>query len=210
MLLEGEAVLAGGLGRDADEESGSFSELSVEVAPGFEFGDAVGIPAATEEVDDDGAEGEEVGGVDELVGEGVLKGEGRSLRSDLQDAVLDAGIEEVFGRSFRDGETLGLDEGAGVLGDAVETVLQRDVESSSHTYIIAAISVVTPLAFGSWQEMAVAADFVATVLVWLALLAAGELFISVSKVTRRWKPCSRAVLLPGTVFVGSSPARMKP
>ena len=41
----------------------------------------------------------------------------------LEDAVFDAGVEEVFGRSFRDGETLGLDKCAGVLGNAIESVL---------------------------------------------------------------------------------------
>ena len=108
-------------------------------APGFEFGDAVGVPAAAEEVDDEGAEGEEVSGADGFAGEGVLEGEGRSLRSAFQGAVLDAGVEEVFGRLFGDGETLGLDEGAGVLGDAIELILERDVESGGHRSIIAAV-----------------------------------------------------------------------
>ena len=125
VLLEGEVVLARGLGGDGDEECAALAELGVEVAPGFEFGDAVGVPAAAEEVDDEGAEGEEIGGVDGLFGEGVFEGEGGGLRSSLQDAVFDAGVEEVFGGLFGDGETFGLDEGAGVLGDAVELVLQR-------------------------------------------------------------------------------------
>ena len=37
-----------------------------------------------------------------------------------------------------------------------------------------------------------------------------RLFISCSSFTSRSNPCSRAVLLPGTVLAGSSPARMKP
>src|ERR1700677_2664400 len=61
VLLEGEVVLAAGLGRDADEDCTIPAQLGVQVAPGFEFGDAVGVPAAAEEVDDEGAEGEEVG-----------------------------------------------------------------------------------------------------------------------------------------------------
>jgi hypothetical protein len=142
VLLEGEVVLAGGLGRDADEKGTHLAELGVEIAPGFELRDAVGVPAAAEEVEDEGAEGEEIRGADGLVGEGVLEGEVRSLRADAQDAVFDAGVEEVFGRSFGDGETFGLDEGAGVLGDAVEPVLERDIERGSHNYIIAAIAVV--------------------------------------------------------------------
>jgi len=60
VLLEGEVVLAGGLGGDGDEECAALAELGVEFAPGFEFGDAVGAPAAAEEVDDQWAEGEEV------------------------------------------------------------------------------------------------------------------------------------------------------
>jgi hypothetical protein len=123
VLLEGEVVLTGGLGRDGDEEAPTFAEIGVKVAPRFQFSDAVGVPTAAEEVDDEGAEGEEVCGVDRPVREGVLQGEGRSLLSDLQDAVLDAGVEEVCGRFFRDGETLGLDKCAGVLGNAIESVL---------------------------------------------------------------------------------------
>ncbi len=82
VLLEGEVVLASGLGGDGDEDGASLAELRVEVAPGFEFGDAVGVPAAAEEVDDERAEGEEVGGVDGLVRESVFESEGRRLRSD--------------------------------------------------------------------------------------------------------------------------------
>jgi hypothetical protein len=123
VLLEGEVVLASGLGRDGDEEGPTFAEICVEVAPGFEFGDAIGVPTAAEEVDDEGSQSEEVCGVDGLLRDGVFKGEGRSLCSNLHDPVLDAGVEEVCGRFLGDGETLGLDEGAGVLGDAIESVL---------------------------------------------------------------------------------------
>ncbi len=132
VLLEGEVVLAGGLGGDGDEERVASAEFGLEVAPGFEFGDAVGVPAAAEEVDDEGAEGEEVGGVDGFVGAGVFEGEGRGLGADLQDAVFDAGVEEVGGGLFGDGEALGLDEGSGVLGDAVELVLQRLFGAGGH------------------------------------------------------------------------------
>jgi hypothetical protein len=123
VLLEGEVILARGLGGDGDEEDTALAELRVEVAPGFQFGDTVRAPAAAEEVDDEWAEGEEVSGTDGLVRESVFKGEGRSLCSDLQDTVLDAGVEEICGCFFGDCETLGLHEGAGVLGDAVELVL---------------------------------------------------------------------------------------
>jgi hypothetical protein len=123
VLLEGEVVLAGGLGRDGDEERAAAAEVRAEVTPGFEFGDAVGVPAAAEEADYERAEGYEVDGADGFVGARVFEGEGRGLGSGFEDAVFDASVEEVFGCFFGDGETFGLDEGAGVLGDAVELVL---------------------------------------------------------------------------------------
>ena len=57
MLVEGEAVLASSLRRDSDEDGAAFAEIGVKVAPGFEFRDAVWIPAPTKEVDDKRAEG---------------------------------------------------------------------------------------------------------------------------------------------------------
>jgi hypothetical protein len=125
VLLEGKAVLTCGLGRDGYKKSTEFAEFGVQIAPGFQLGDAVGIPTTAEEVEDERAEGEKVGGADGLAGAGVFEGEGRGLRSDLQDAVFDAGIEEFFGRFFGDDKALGLNEGAGVLGDAIELVLER-------------------------------------------------------------------------------------
>ncbi len=53
-----------------------------------------------------------------FAGAGVLQGEGRGLSAGWEDAVLDAGGEELG-----DGEALGLDEGASILGDAVELLL---------------------------------------------------------------------------------------
>src|SRR3984957_715852 len=85
-------------------------------------------------------------------------------------------------------------------------------------YFIVAISVGV-LESSSWQDIAGAEDFfAATVLLGEALLAIGELFISLIRVTRRVKPSWGAFLLasaiPGVVlpvgWVGSSPARMKP
>jgi hypothetical protein len=209
VLLESEAVLASGLGRNGDEESTTLAQIRVEVAPGFKFSDTVGIPTAAEEVDDERAEGEEVGGTDRFVGEGVFECEGWSLRPGFQDEVLDTSVEEIFGRLFGDRETFGLDECTGVLRDAVELVLERDVNSGSHNYIIAAVCLLSLELFSLWHETVVP-DFWATALSWLVLVATLADFISLIRVTRRLKPCSRAVLLPGTVLVGSSPARMKP
>ena len=124
MLLEGEVVLAGGLGGYGDEEGAAFADVGVEIAPGFELGDAVGVPSSPEEVDDERTDGEEIAGGDGFAFESLFESEGWSLLSDLQDAVFDAGVEEVCSRLFGDGQALGLDEGAGVLGDAVQLVLK--------------------------------------------------------------------------------------
>ena len=61
VLLESESVLTGGLRGYGDEDGAALAEVGVQIAPGFEFGDAVRIPTATEEFDDERAEGEEVG-----------------------------------------------------------------------------------------------------------------------------------------------------
>ena len=123
VLLEGEVVLARGLGGDGYEEGSTAADLGLEFAPGFELGDAVGTPAASEEVDDEGAEGQEVFGADWLAGDGVLEGEGRGLCAGFEDAVFDAGGQEFGGGLLGDGEALGLDQLTGVGGDGVELVL---------------------------------------------------------------------------------------
>src|SRR3984885_2465230 len=61
VLFERESVLTSGLRGYGDEDGAALAEVGVQIAPGFEFGDAVGIPTATEEVDDERAEGEEIG-----------------------------------------------------------------------------------------------------------------------------------------------------
>ena len=52
------------------------------------------------------------------------EGELRGLCAGFEDAVFDAGVEEVYDGLFGDGEALGLDEGASVLGDGVEFFLK--------------------------------------------------------------------------------------
>lgn len=123
VLAGGEVGLALGLGGDADDEGAALAEAGVEVTPGFELGDAVGAPAATEEVDDEGAEGEEIGGANDFAGE-VGEGEGGCLGAYGKDAVLDTGGKELFDGAFADGEAFGLDQGAGLSGDFVELVLE--------------------------------------------------------------------------------------
>ena len=127
---EGDGVLGGGevalalvLGRDADDEGAAFAECGVEVAPGFELGDAVGAPAAAEEIDDEGAEGEEVGGAHDVTGE-VGQGEAGCGGADGEQAIFDAGAEELFDGALTDGEAVWLDQGAGLGGDLVELVLK--------------------------------------------------------------------------------------
>ncbi len=121
VLGGGEVGLALGLGGDADHHRTALAEAGIEVAPGFELGDAIGAPAAAEEVDDEGAEGEQVGGANDFAGE-VGESEGGRLGSDGEDAVLNAGSEELLDGAFADGEALGLDQGSGLGGDFVELV----------------------------------------------------------------------------------------
>ena len=124
VVLDGEVVLAGELGGDGDKEGAAIADGGEGGLPGLEFGDAVGAPAATEEVDDEWADGEKVGGTDELAVDGVGKREGRGRRTDGQDAVFDAGGEEFVHGGIGDGEAIGLDERAGLGGDVVELGLE--------------------------------------------------------------------------------------
>ena len=66
VLLDEEIVLARELRADGDEQRAAFANFRVERLPGFEFGDAVGAPAAAEKIDDEWAEGEEVVRADEF------------------------------------------------------------------------------------------------------------------------------------------------
>ncbi len=142
VLIAHKDILPGGLRGDGDQKRTTTTKLAVEIAPGLEFRDAVRAPAATEEFEYDGAKSDEVGRVDLFAGAGVGKRKRRRLRAGLEDAVFNTGCEEFSHRLLGEGEAFGLDEGAGVLGDAVELVLQRGFQESSHTYIIAATSVV--------------------------------------------------------------------
>ena len=115
--------MARGLRRDRYEEGSAAAYLGLKFAPGLEFGDAVGAPAAAEEVDYEGAEGEEVFGANGLAGDGVLEGEGRGQRAGFEDAVFDAGGQQLRRGPLGDSEALGLDELASVGCDGVELVL---------------------------------------------------------------------------------------
>jgi hypothetical protein len=123
VLAGGEVALALGLRGDADDQGAAFAEGGIEVAPGFELGDAVGAPAAAEEIDDEGTEGEQVGGADDAAGE-IGQRERGCAGADGEDAVFTSGAEELFDGALADGEALGLDQGAGLGGDLVELVLE--------------------------------------------------------------------------------------
>ena len=139
VLLDEEVVLARELRGDGDEQrAGSAvfgrAEFGIDGLPGFELGDAVGTPAAAEEVEDDGAEGEEIGRADEFGGSGVrwvercggggLESEGGRGRADGEDAGFDAGGEQVVDGGVGDGEAVGLEQRAGARGDGVELGLE--------------------------------------------------------------------------------------
>lgn len=124
VVLDGEVVLAGELRGDGDKEGSAIADGGEGRLPGLEFRDAVGAPAATEEVDDEWADGEEVGGTDELAIDGVGKREGRGRRTDGQDTVFDARGEEFVHGGIGDGEAVRLDERAGLCGDVVELGLE--------------------------------------------------------------------------------------
>lgn len=132
VVLHGEVVLAGKLGGDGDEQSSSLADGREGGLPGFELGHAVGTPAAAEEVNDERADRENVGGFDELATDGVREFEGRGGRADGEDVVFDAGGEEVANGAVGDGEALGLDESAGLGGDVVEFGLE--ISGVRHLY----------------------------------------------------------------------------
>ena len=134
VVLRGEVVLAGELGGDRDQECSLFADLGERGLPSFELGHAVGAPAASEEDDDERADGEEVrgvhqpgvggGGVGEGGGCGVGEVEAGGGGAVGEDAVFDAGGEEVLHGGVGDGETAGLDQSAGLGGDVVELALE--------------------------------------------------------------------------------------
>jgi len=123
VLAGGEVGLALGLRRDANDQGAALAEGGIEVAPGFELGDAVGAPAAAEEIDDEGPEGEQVSGADGAAGE-VGQGEFGGRGADGEDAFFAAGAEQLLDGAFADGKAFGLDQGAGLGSDFVELVLK--------------------------------------------------------------------------------------
>jgi hypothetical protein len=132
VVLDGEVVLTDKLRADGDEQRTPgagiifpvFPHFFIELLPCFELGHTVGAPAAAEEFDDDGRDGEEVFGADGLLGDGVLQREGWSGGADREDTVFDAGGKELLDGGVGDGEALWLDELAGLRGDVVKLGLE--------------------------------------------------------------------------------------
>src|ERR1039457_2743360 len=204
VLLQGEVVVAPGLRRDRDEKRSHAADLSVEIAPDFELGDAVGTPAAAEELDHQRTERKQVGRVDLLAGKRIGQRELRRLRASAKNAAFDAGSEEFRGLSFRDGQPLRLNQGARILRNAVEFVLQRWDRGPGHgfhTYIIAAMSAIAPCSpslavAASWHDTAATAAFAGVdppPAGFCGGFALAALLLPSSE-TRRLKPSSQAFL----------------
>ena len=134
MVLNGEVVLARKLGGDGDQQSALFADSGEGGLPGLKLGHAVRAPASAEEDDDERADAEQVCGVNEAgigggcVGErggrGVGEVKGGCGGAYGKDAIFDAGEEEGLYGFVGDGETAGLDQGAGLGGDVVEFGLE--------------------------------------------------------------------------------------
>lgn len=131
VALDGEVVLADELRRDGDQQRAALAELGIEGLPGFELRHAVGAPAAAEELDDQRAEREQVGGANGFA-TGVLEFERGGGGADGEDRALDAGGEQVVDGVVGDSKALGLDELASVRGDEVELVLETVAGGERH------------------------------------------------------------------------------
>ena len=95
VLVGHEVALALDLRTDGDHERAVLAEVAVEIAPGFELGDAVGAPAAAKEFDDQRTEGEQVARSGRVCRWRPSE-RTRGLGADGKDSFLDAGGEEFF------------------------------------------------------------------------------------------------------------------
>ena len=134
MVLDSEVILARELGRNSHEERAFFTDSGKGLLPGFELGHAVRTPAASEKKDDERADAEEVRGMDQACVGGGFAGEGgcggvreiedRGGGANGEDAVFDARKEKFLDGFISNGETAGLDKGAGLGRDVVEFGLE--------------------------------------------------------------------------------------
>ena len=95
------------------------------VAPELQFRDTVRAPAAAKELDNQRAEREQIGGANRLSRERIGQGKLRHADASAKNTVFNAGGEELGGMLLRDCQALRLNQGARVLGNAVEFVLKR-------------------------------------------------------------------------------------
>ena len=130
VLAGHEVALAGGLRADGDHEGITGADRTVEIAPGLKLCDTVGTPAAAEKFDDQGTKGKEIGAAHEAAGS-VAEGEFWSGGPDGEDAVLNAGVEELGDGALTNGQALGLHQVARVRGDLVELVLKANSDHQS-------------------------------------------------------------------------------
>ena len=119
----GEVVLAHGLRGDPDEQRAALAHGTVQISPGLKLGDAVRAPAPAEEVDDQRAEGQQVGAAHDAT-RSVGQGKFRGLRANLQDSILYPRCVELRHRALADLEAFRLDKVSRVGRDLIELVLQ--------------------------------------------------------------------------------------
>src|SRR6185437_5471030 len=123
MLLDGEVVVTAVLRRDGDEERPHPADFAMQIAPRFQLRDAIRAPASAEELDYQRAEREQIGGTDSLSGQRIGQRELGRGRANVQDPRLNTASEQFRTGALGDGETLGLNEGAGLLRDAIKFFL---------------------------------------------------------------------------------------
>ena len=87
MLPRGKVILTHRLRRDADEQRTALAHDGIEIAPTLKLGDAVRAPAAAEEIDDQGPNGQQIGAAHHVPG-GIGQGEVRGPRADRENPVL--------------------------------------------------------------------------------------------------------------------------
>ena len=104
--------------------------------------------------------------MNKLPRERIRQSEFRSLRAHGKNAVFNAGCEQLGSSLLRERKPLRLNQGASILRNTIEFILQRWESGPGHnlhTYIIAAISGFAPLessgSLMSWQDMAAMVGF---------------------------------------------------
>ena len=108
MLTGHEVALALGLRADGDHQGFALAEAPIEVAPSFQLGHAIGAPASAKKLDDQGTEGEHIFRANQTAA-GVVQSKLGSQSAGRENAILDAGGEELRDRALPDGQPVRLD-----------------------------------------------------------------------------------------------------